>query len=166
MDIYQFFADHSIEYTRHDHPPVFTCEEADRLVPHLPAAKTKNLFLRDKKGRRHFLAVVGYEKVVDLLALSALLGVSKLSLASPERLKRYLGVDPGAVTILGVVNDLEKSVEVIVDEDLWRSEAFRCHPLVNTSTLVISREDLKRLLRITGHEARVLRIPGTHQMGE
>ncbi|NIQ39405.1 MAG: prolyl-tRNA synthetase associated domain-containing protein [Proteobacteria bacterium] len=166
MDIYQFLADHSIEYTRHDHPPVFTCEEADRLVPELPAAKTKNLFLRDKKGRRHFLAVVGYEKVVDLLAFSALLGVSKLSLASPERLKRYLGVDPGAVTILGVVNDLEKSVEVIFDEDLWRSEAFRCHPLVNTSTLVISREDLKRLLHITGHKVRVVRIPGKHQMGE
>ncbi|NIS70080.1 MAG: prolyl-tRNA synthetase associated domain-containing protein [Proteobacteria bacterium] len=166
MDIYQFLADHRIEYTRHDHPPVFTCEEADRLVPDLPAAKTKNLFLRDKKGRRHFLAVVGYEKGVDLLALSALLGVSRLSLASPERLKRYLGVDPGAVTILGVVNDLEKSVEVIVDEDLWRSEAFRCHPLVNTSTLVISKEDLRRLLRITGHDARVVRIPGGHQMGE
>lgn len=159
MDIYHFLAEHDIEYERHDHPPVFTCEEANRLVPPLPAAKTKNLFLRDRKGRCHFLVVVGYEKVVDLKALSSLLGVSKLSLASPERLRRYLGVDPGAVTILGVVNDSNKEVEIIVDEDLWGSKAFRCHPLVNTSTLVISRENIKRFLDTTGHKLRILNIP-------
>lgn len=159
MDIYQFLAEHNIEYERHDHPPVFTCEEANRLVPPLPAAKTKNLFIRDKKGQRHFLVVVGYEKVVDLKALSSVLGVNKLSLASPERLKRYLGVDPGAVTILGIANDLNKEVEVIVDEALWDSKAFRCHPLVNTSTLVISRENIKRFLDITGHRLQVLNIP-------
>ncbi|MFQ5799996.1 MAG: prolyl-tRNA synthetase associated domain-containing protein [Bacteroidota bacterium] len=160
MDIYRFLSEHNIEYERHDHPPVLTCEEADRLVPDLPAVKTKNLFLRDRKGRRHFLVVVGYEKVVDLKGLSPVLGVSKLSLASPERLRRYLGVDPGAVTILGVVNDLDKEVEVLVDEDLWGSKAFRCHPLINTSTLVISRENMERFLSITGHKVRVLDIPG------
>lgn len=160
INIYQFLAEHDIEYERHDHPPVFTCEEADRLVPPLPAAKTKNLFVRDRKGRSHFLVVVGYEKVVDLKALSSLLGVSKLSLASPDRLRRYLGVDPGSVTILGVVNDSNKEVEIIMDEGLWDSKAFRCHPLVNTSTLVISREDLQRFLDTTGHKIRILNIPG------
>ena len=159
MDIYQFLALHGIEYERHDHPPVFTCEEADRLVPPLPAAKTKNLFVRDRKGRRHFLVVVGYEKVVDLKVLSSLLGVTKLGLASPERLKKYLGVDPGAVTILGVANDSNKDVEVVMDEDLWGSAALRCHPLVNTSTLVISRQDIERFLEITGHKLHVLNIP-------
>lgn len=160
INIYQFLAEHDIEYERHDHPPVFTCEQADRLVPPLPAAKTKNLFVRDRKGRSHFLVVVGYEKVVDLKALSSLLGVSKLSLASPERLRRYLGVDPGSVTILGVVNDPDKEVEIIMDEGLWDSKAFRCHPLVNTSTLVISKEDLQRFLDTTGHKIRILNIPG------
>ena len=163
INIYQFLAEHAIEYERHDHPPVFTCEEADRLVPPLPAAKTKNLFVRDRKGRQHFLVVVGYEKVVDLNALSSLLGVSKLSLASPERLRRYLGVDPGSVTILGVVNDLDKEVEIIMDEGLWDSKAFRCHPLVNTSTLVISRQNLQRFLDTTGHKPRILNIPGKGQ---
>jgi len=140
-------------------PRFFACEEANLLVPPLPAAKTKNLFVRDRKGRCCFLVVVGYEKVVDLKALSSLLGVSKLSLASPERLRRYLGVDPGSVTILGVVNDSNKEVEIIVDEDLWGSKAFRCHPPVNTSTLVISRENIKRFLDITGHKLRILNIP-------
>ena len=163
INIYQFLAEHDIEYERHDNPPVFTCEEADRLVPPLPAAKTKNLFVRDRKGRCHFLVVVGYEKVVDLKALSSLLGVSKLSLASPERLRRYLGVDPGSVTILGVVNDSDKEVEIIMDEGLWDSKAFRCHPLVNTSTLVISRQNLQRFFDTTGHKPRILNIPGKGQ---
>jgi Ala-tRNA(Pro) deacylase len=160
MDIYQFLADHDIEYERHDHPPVFTCEEAERLVPDMPAAKTKNLFLRDRKGRRHFLVVVGYEKAVDLRALTSLLGVRKLGFASPERLKRYLGVDPGSVSILGLMNDVNQAVEVIMDEGLWGAEAFRCHPLVNTSTLAISRDDVQRFLEITGHQVRILDVPG------
>jgi len=163
MDIYQFLAEHGIEYDRHDHPPVFTCEEADRLVPSLPAAKTKNLFLRDRKGRRHFLVVVAYEKVVDLKALSSCLAVSKLSLASPERLRKYLGVDPGSVTILGLLNDSNGEVEVVVDEDLWSSEALRCHPLVNTSTLVMSTENIGRFLAITGHKVRILNIPNKNK---
>ena len=160
MDIYQFLADHGIEYERHDHPPVFTCEEALRLVPPLPAARTKNLFLRDRKGQRHFLVTVGYEKAVDLKALASVLGVSKLGLASAERLQRYLGLDPGSVSILGVVNDVDRQVEVVVDRDLWKAQAFQCHPLVNTSTLVISRDHLQRFLEITGHPVRVLVIPG------
>jgi Ala-tRNA(Pro) deacylase len=160
MDIYQFLANHDIEYERHDHPAVFTCEQAERLVPDMPAAKTKNLFLRDRKGRRHFLVVVGYEKAVDLKALAPLLGVRKLGFASPERLRRYLGVDPGSVSILGLVNDADQAVEVIVDEGLWGAEALRCHPLVNTSTLAISRDDVRRFLEITGHRVRILDVPG------
>ena len=158
-DIYKFLADHNIVYERHDHPPVFTTAEANRLVPPLPAAKTKNLFLRDRKGQRHFLVVVGYEKVVDLKALTSLLGVKKLGFASPQRLRKYLGLDPGAVSILGVVNDLDRAVEVIVDQKLWKAKSLRCHPLVNTSTLVISRDDIERLLEITGHQVRRLNVP-------
>jgi Ala-tRNA(Pro) deacylase len=159
VDIYRYLSEHSIDYERHDHPPVFTCEEAERLVGELPAAKAKNLFLRDKKGRRHFLIVVGYEKAIDMKALSSLLGIGGLSFASPERLKKYLGVDPGAVTILGLVHDVDKEVCVIFDEGLWHAAAFRCHPLVNTSTLVISKENLERFLDLTGHKACILDVP-------
>lgn len=159
-DIYKFLADYDIEYERHDHPPVFTCEEAERLVPPLPAAKTKNLFLRDNKGRRHFLVIVGYEKTVDLKALRDLLGSSKLSLGSAERMQKYLGVTPGAVSLLALVIDVNKEVEVIFDKDLWQSNAFRFHPLVNTSTLVISRENIERFLEITGNIVLVLDVPG------
>lgn len=159
-DIYKFLEDHQVEYERHDHPPVYTVEDVNRLVPPLPAAKTKNLFFCDGKGKRHFLVVVQGHKRVDMKALSDLLGSSKLRFGSPDRLKKYLGVDPGSVTILAVVNDAQKAVEVVVDKALWASDAFQFHPLVNTSTLVVSRNHLKRFFNKTGHEVRIIDVPG------
>lgn len=160
MDIFQFLDGHGIAYERHDHPAVFTCEEANRLVPPLPAAKTKNLFIRNKKGKRHFLVVVGHEKSVDMKALSKVLQAGGLSFGSPRRLHKYLGVDPGAVSLLGLVNDMAGAVELIVDQDLWKEKAVQCHPLVNTSTLVVPKEGLERFLAATGHRASLLEVPG------
>jgi Ala-tRNA(Pro) deacylase len=159
-DIYKFLDDHRIEYERHDHPPVFTVEDVHRLVPPLPAAKTKSLFLRDTKGLKHFLIIVRGEKRVDLKALPKILNCSKLRFGSPERLKKHLGVDPGSVSIFSAVNDMDKAVEIIIDTALWESDAFQFHPLVNTSTLVISRDNIKRFLDKTGHETQVLDVPG------
>ncbi|MFQ5603656.1 MAG: prolyl-tRNA synthetase associated domain-containing protein [bacterium] len=159
IDIYQFLNQHHIAYQRHDHPAVFTCEEADRLVPDLPAAKTKNLFLRDNKGRNHFLVIVGSEKSVDLKALRDVIGSSKLSLGSAERLQKYLGVTPGAVSLLALVNDVAHAVKLFVDRDLWQAPAFRFHPLVNTSTLVLGRQKVERFLKATGHELNVIDVP-------
>ena len=159
IDVYQFLADNQIEYKRHDHPPVFTVADVERLVPALPAAKTKNLFLRDKKGKRHFLVVVPARKQVDIKALGGVIGADRLSFGSPDRLKRYLGVDPGSVTILALIRDPEHVVEVVFDESLGKEQAFQFHPLVNTSTLVISRKNLLRFLDATGHEIRNLDVP-------
>ena len=83
----------------------------------------------------------------------------RLSFGSADRLKKYLGVEPGSVTLFAIFNDPNQSVELIVDESLWHSEAFQFHPLVNTSTLVISRENLKRFIAETGHGVRLLDIP-------
>ena len=160
MNIYQFLSDHSIEYERVDHPPVFTCEQAEKLVPPIAGADTKNLLVRDKKGHRHFLVVVGYHKSVDLKALSSTLGVSNLSLASSKRLRKYLCIEPGAVSLLSVVNDSDGAVEVILDASLWKADVLRCHPLVNTSTLAIRREDIERILEITNHRYTILPVPG------
>jgi Ala-tRNA(Pro) deacylase len=159
MDIYAFFAEHGIEYQRFDHPAVYTVEEAKRLVPPMPGAKTKNLFLRNRSGKRHFLVVIGYDKAADLKALTKTLGVSKLGFASPERLLRYLGVEPGAVSILGLLNDRGHAVEVVVDRAIWEAKAISAHPLVNTSTLVLSHEGLARFLEATGHQPRLLNVP-------
>ncbi len=158
-DLYQFLADNKIEFERHDHPPVYTVADVERLVPALPAVKTKNLFLRDKKGRRHFLVAVPAQKRVNIKALAAAIGAGRLSFGSPDRLKKHLGVDPGSVTVLATINDPQHAVELIFDEILWKEEAFQFHPLVNTSTLVISRENLQRFFGLTGHEVRLIDVP-------
>ena len=90
--IYRFLDEHQIGYERHDHPPVYTVEDVHRLVPPLPAAKTKNLFFRDNKGNRHFIVVVEGDKRVDMKTLPKRLKSSRLRFGSPERLKKYLGV--------------------------------------------------------------------------
>ena len=105
MDLAEFLRTHGIDPARHEHPAVMTVEESKRLVPKLPGAKTKNLFLRDKKGRRHFLVTVPHDVAVDLDALAAALGVSGVGFASAERLQKYLGLKPGSVSLLGLVND-------------------------------------------------------------
>lgn len=158
-DIYQFLKEHNITYQRFDHPPVFTCEEAERLCPDMPGVPIKNLFLRDKDGKRHFLVIVGYDKNVDLKKLKDTLSISKLGFASEERLQKYLGVTAGAVTLLGLINDAEHTVEVIIDEKLW-GNTLQCHPLVNTATLVIPPEGIKQFLEATGHDHRLITIQG------
>jgi Ala-tRNA(Pro) deacylase len=159
-DIYKFLDGHHIEYERHDHPPVYTVEDVNRLVPPLGAAKTKSLFLRDAKGIRHFLVIVRGEKRVDLKALPELLKSTRLRFGSPDRLKKYLGVDPGSVSLFSAFNDTDMAVEIILDSALWESDAFQFHPLVNTATLVVSRENVQRFLDQTGHNAQILDVPG------
>lgn len=159
MEIYPFLDQHSIRYHRYEHPPVYTCEQAEELVPEMAAAKTKNLFLRDRKGKRHFLVVVGYEKQVDLAALALELQVDRLVLGSAQRMLRLLGVEPGSVTILGLLHDNPPQVEVVFDLPIAQAASLRCHPLRNDATLSISQSDIRRFLEVTGHPLQQLDIP-------
>lgn len=157
-ELLSFLDRNGIEYQRCDHPAVYTVEEAARLVPPLPGAKTKNLFLRDKPGRRHFLVCVPAAKQVDLRALSDALRTGRLSFGSADRLMARLGVEPGAVTLLAVFNDPGRTVELFVDADLWAHEAFQFHPLVNTGTLVLSRAAVTRFLELIDCPFRVIAV--------
>lgn len=157
-DLAAFLAHHRIDTQRFDHPPVMTVEESERLVPKLPGAKTKNLFLRNKKGDRHFLVTVPHDLVVDLNALGVRLGAGRLGFASAERLQRHLGITPGSVSLLALVNDTAHVVEFVIDHRLWEAQAVHAHPLRNDATLVIPHAALERFLDATGHAVRVLRI--------
>jgi Ala-tRNA(Pro) deacylase len=148
----------TIAYQRVEHPAVYTCEQADRYRPPLPAVSTKNLFLRDRNSH-YYLLVTACEKPVDLKALGRSLGVSKLHFGSEEKLLNLLGVTPGAVTLLGLVNDAGHAVQLLVDTDQWEEEHFLCHPLVNTATLLLARTDLLRFFQLTGHEPQVVHVP-------
>ena len=163
-DIFAYLDQRKLRYERLDHAPVYTCAAAREITQHLPGKGTKNLFLRDGKGSRHFLLVAAEEKEVDLKALGGALGVKHMGLASAERLKEHLGIEPGAVSLLALVNDGEGRVELLVDRDLTRCEALHCHPLVNTCTLVIPWEDVVRLFEHTSHEMRVIEVPERKEM--
>ena len=160
MSLYAFLKAHDITYAEVEHPPVFTVAESRQLVPELAGAKVKNLFLYDGKGRAHFLVVVPDDKAVDLKGLGPLLGFKRLSFCSPDRLMRHLGVAPGAVSLLAAFIDREaQAVKVVLDEDLWQAEAFQCHPLVNTKTMVIARKGVAQFLTATGNGVTVLPVP-------
>src|SRR5207249_3344954 len=160
MDLAAFLTHHGIELQRFEHPPVMTVEESERLVPRLPGAKTKNLFLRDKKGKRHFLVTVPHDVGVDLDALGAQLGVARLGFASAERLLKHLGITPGSVSLLALVNDTAHAVEFVIDRRLWDANAVHAHPLVNDATMVIPHAELERFLAATGHSVRIIEVPG------
>lgn len=138
-------------YQRIEHPAVFTCAEAELHRPDVPAVSTKNLFLCDKKARRFFLAVTSCEKTVKLDALASQLGVPNLRFGSEANLGRLLGVTRGAVTMMGLAHDTEQRVELWMDTEIWRSEFFLSHPLVNTATLILSKSELERFFELTGH---------------
>ncbi|MBS7537706.1 prolyl-tRNA synthetase associated domain-containing protein [Ancylobacter lacus] len=142
-----------------DHPPLFTVEDSQRLRGEIAGGHTKNLFLKDKKGRL-FLVVVEEEARVDLKSLHVPLGAaSRLSFGSAELLEEVLGVKPGAVTAFGPINDTAGRVTVVLDAELLEHAQINCHPLCNTSTTTIGRDDLVRFLRATGHEPVILAVP-------
>ena len=140
-----------IAYERFEHPPVPTVEEAATHWAGIGAAHCKNLFLRNQKGNRHYLVVMVYTKRADLRAVANQIGDGKLSFASPERLMRYFGVTPGAVSPAGLINDREHHVRVFLDRDLKRAERISFHPNVNTATLTVAFSDFERLLADCGN---------------
>ncbi len=155
-----------ISYARYEHAPVFTCDEAYAAIPDNSAVQTKNIFLRDKRGRRHLLLVTTCEKAIDIKRFAEQSNADRLSFASPERLMKHLGVEPGSVTVLGLVNDAAHAVELYIDADVWHAAQWRCHPLVNSATLVLSRADIEKFLEGTGHTPRVVTLEAKQVSGE
>ena len=139
-----------------EHEPVFTIEDALAATPEIGGIKTKNVFLRDAKGTRHFLVIVPHDVRLDLAALARTLDATKLSMGSADRLQRTLGVSPGAVSVLALVNDRSRAVELIVDRRVWQDDKVQAHPLRNTATLAIERAALAAFLALTGHEPRLI----------
>ncbi len=156
--VYEVLEQLGISYTRHEHPPVYTVEEAEKHWTTITGAHCKNLFLRNKKGNRHYLVILEASKVADLRALNRLLGEDRLSFASEQRLMRYLGLEPGAVSVFGLIHDAEDHVNVVVDEDLKKAGAVNFHPNVNTATIGISFSDFERFLSWCRNPARYLRF--------
>ncbi len=155
----EVLAELDIKFKEHKHKAVFTVEEAETHKGDLDGAKIKNLFLRNKKGDKHFLFITDAFKNIDLKKLSEVTGEKKLGFASPDRLFKYLKLTPGSVSPFGIINDENKEVVVLLDKELLNNnDKFNFHPNINTSTIQISKDDLYKFLKWTGNEMREIQI--------
>lgn len=155
-EVLKYLDNLGIEYQCVEHPPVYTVEEARKHTGHLAGVHCKNLFLRNKKGSRHYLVVMEESKTADIKRLARKLGEDRLSFASERRLREHLNLEPGAVSPFGLINDPERKVKVVIDSDLKSPDMIYFHPNVNTATVGLSGPDWKRFLEQAGHRIRYM----------
>ena len=149
-----------IVYSRVDHSHADTIEACHEVEKILGWPVCKNLFLCNRQKTQYYLLMLEGDKVFKTKDLSKQLGVSRLSFADAEDMERLLGVSPGSVTVLGLMHDKEKQVQLVMDKPIFEGENISCHPCISTSTLVMSRENvLEKLLPALGHEPIVVDLP-------
>ena len=139
---YDFLDSIGVEYERVDHQPAMTmeaCQEIDRV---LCASTCKNLFLSNRQQTAFYLLLIPGDKPFKTKDISAQIGSSRLSFAKPDFMERFLDIKPGAVSVMGLMNDKDMNVRLLIDEEVFGGEYFGCHPCVNTSSLRIKTEDL------------------------
>jgi len=134
-----------------EHPPAPTIEIARQYWAGHDAVHCKNLFFRNHKGNRHYLVILDCNCDMDIHAIEKILKQGKLSFASEQRMEKYLGVQPGAVTPFGLLNDADRHVYLFLDKNLQKAERVSFHPCVNTASLIISRSDFMRYLDYMGN---------------
>ena len=159
MAAYDFLDGLGVEYDRVDHEPLMTmeaCQEADRT---LDAAICKNLFLCTANKKKFYLVMLEGEKRFVTKEVSKKIGTSRLSFASEAYMEELLGLTPGSVTVLGLMNDQDKQVQLVIDEDILKEEYVGCHPCINTSSIRFTTEDLmEKILPAMGHEPLVVEL--------
>ena len=157
-DLFAALASLGVAVETVEHPAVFTVEESKRLRGELPGAHVKNLFVKDKKSRLFLISALE-DTVIDLKKVHEVIGgAGRVSFGSADLLMEVLGVAPGSVTPLAAINDTQGRATVVLDARLMRHDRINVHPLVNTMTTGLSREDLLRFLMSTGHDPLVVEL--------
>lgn len=163
--VYDLLDSLGVKYQRIDHEAAMTmeaCEEIDRTLSQGEENKVsicKNLFLCNRQETDFYLLLIPGDKPFKTKYLSAQIGSSRLSFAKPEYMEKYLDITPGSVSVLGLMNDHEKKVRLLIDEDVLKDEYFACHPCINTSSLKIRTEDLiEKIIPAMGHEPQIVRL--------
>ena len=159
QDLFARLAELGIATHTVEHEAVFTVAQSSKLERELPGGHTKNLFLKDKKDRLFLVVALGRAHI-ELKTLHKKLGADRLSFAGPGLLTEVLGVPAGSVTPFALINDKARRVTVILDADMMRHEQLNYHPLENTATTNIARDDLLRFIRACGHQPRILAVAG------
>lgn len=151
-----------IEYWRIDHEAAYTmeaCEEIDKSLG--DAVICKNLFLCNRQKTNFYLLMIPGDKVFKTKELSKQIGSARLSFADAEDMEKYLDITPGSVSVLGLMNDKDNAVKLLVDEDVLKGEYFGCHPCVNTSSLKLKLADVfGPFLKAIDHDMTVVKLVG------
>ena len=140
---YDFLDKLGIEYQRIDHEAAFTMEVCEEIDKTLGATICKNLFLCNRQKTDFYLLMIPGDKTFKTKELSHQIGSARLSFASPQDMEKYLDITPGSVSVMGLMNDHDKKVQLLIDEDVMKNPYFGCHPCINTSSLKFTTEDLK-----------------------
>lgn len=146
-----WMADNGVAQTTVDHPAVFRVEEGLELKAAMPGAHTKNLFLKDKKGRL-WLISARQDTVIDLKRAPKAMGSDRLSFGNEGLLWETLGLTPGSVTALGLINDGDQRVTFVLDKALWEAEVVNFHPLTNRATTALAQAEFRKFLALIGRE--------------
>ncbi|WP_242077550.1 prolyl-tRNA synthetase associated domain-containing protein [Brevundimonas diminuta] len=141
----------NVDHVTHDHPAVFRVEEGLDLKADLPGAHTKNLFLKDHKGRL-WLISARQDTVIDLKRAAPVMGSGRLSFGNETLMWETLGVRPGSVTALGLINDIDRRVTFVLDQRLWDADIVNFHPLTNTATTALDQTAFRRVLALLERE--------------
>ena len=159
--VYDFLDSLGVRYKRIDHEAAMTmeaCEEIDRTLGE-GAAICKNLFLCNRQETEFYLLLIPGEKPFKTKYLSAQIGPSRLSFGKPEYMEKFLDITPGSVSVLGLMNDQEKKVRLLIDEDVLTKPYFACHPCINTSSLRFDMKDLtEKIIPAMGHEPAIVNL--------
>lgn len=149
-----------ITYQRIDHAPAMTMEACQEIDQALDAVICKNLLLCNRQCTQFYLLMLPGDKHFKTSVLSKEIGSSRLSFASPEYMERFLDITPGSVSVLGLMNDKENHVQLLMDEDVLKGEFFGCHPCINTSSLRLRMDDLMlKILPAMDHSPRMVTLP-------
>lgn len=151
--VYDYLDKLNIEYKRVDHSPADSKEKCEEIGKLINMPYFKNLFLRNRCEKEFVLLLMLGDKPYNATQVSTQLKTSRLSFCSPEQMKDFLGVTPGSVTLMALINENSRSVKVAIDADILKGEYIRCHPCKNTSTLLIKTKDIiDKFLPSTGHD--------------
>jgi Ala-tRNA(Pro) deacylase len=150
-ELYSLLEKLMVSFEYHEHPPLATINDAIIHWKDYNSGRCKNIFFRNHKGDRHYLVILEHLAILNIHDLEKRLRQGKLSFASDQRLKKFMGLEPGSVSPFGLINDREKNVHLFIDETLKDCERLTFHPNVNTATLVITNSDLLKFLDYTGN---------------
>ena len=158
--VYDFLDSLGIDYQRIDHEEAMTMEVCAAIDEALEATICKNLLLCNRQGTAFYLLMLPGDKVFKTSVLSKQIGSSRLSFASAEAMEQYLDITPGSVSVLGLMNDKENHVQLLMDQDVVKGEYIGCHPCINTSSLKLKTSDLiQRIIPAMGHEPIYVDLP-------